>query len=48
MERAWYLPHSEWFRPFAAGFYAAQHGLPADRESVLARMDEYLQIGQAL
>lgn len=46
MERAWYLPHSEWFRPYAAGYYAHLHGLPTDRATVLARLDELLEMGQ--
>lgn len=46
MERTWYLPHSEWFRPYAAGYYANLHGLPDDREYVLAHMDELIAIGQ--
>lgn len=47
LERAWYLPHSEWFKPYAAGYYAHINGLPDDKESVLAYMDELLEIGQA-
>lgn len=46
MERGWYLPHSEWFKPYAAGYYAHVHGLPDDREWVLAHLDELLAIGQ--
>lgn len=46
LERAWYLPHSEWFKPYAAGYYAYINGLPDDKESVLAYMDELLEIGQ--
>lgn len=34
MHRAWFLPHSEWFKPFAAGYYAYVNGLPDDKESV--------------
>lgn len=47
MERTWFLPHSEWFKPFVAGYYAAVHGLPSDQESVMARVDELIQIGQS-
>lgn len=46
MERQWILPHSTWFRPFAAGYYAHCQGLPDDREYVMAHMDELLKIGQ--
>lgn len=48
MERTWYLPHSEWFKPYVAGYYAHQHGLPDDRESVLARVDELIALGQGV
>lgn len=47
MHRQWYLPHSRWFRPYVAGYYASIHGLPTDREYVLAHEDELLAIGQA-
>lgn len=47
MHRPWYLPHSEWFRPFVAGYYAAVLGEPADRDSVLARVDELIAMGQS-
>lgn len=48
MHRPWYLPHSEWFRPYVAGYYAHINGLPDDKASVLARVDELLEIGQGL
>lgn len=48
MERAWYLPHSEWFKPYAAGYYAYTHGLPDDRDYVMAHLDELLAIGQGV
>lgn len=46
MERMWFLEHSEWFKPFVAGYYAAVHGLPHDREYVLANVDRLIAIGQ--
>lgn len=46
MHRPWILPHSEWFKPYVAGYYAAQRGLPSDRESVLAHIDELIEMGQ--
>jgi hypothetical protein len=48
MHRPWYLPHSEWFKPYVAGYYATVHGLPDDRDYVLARVDELIQLGQGL
>ena len=48
MQRQWFLPHSEWFKPFVAGYYAHVAGLPDDKPSVLAHMDELIEIGQGL
>jgi hypothetical protein len=48
LERAWYLPHSVWFKPYVAGYYAAVNGLPDDKDSVLARVDELIAMGQQL
>lgn len=46
MERPWMLEHSDWFKPYVAGYYAHRMGLPDDRESVLARVDELIALGQ--
>lgn len=46
MERTWFLPHSEWFKPYVAGYYAFHYGLPDDRESVMRQVDELIAIGQ--
>lgn len=46
MQRTYMFEHTPWFRPYAAGYYAFHAGLPDDKESVAARMNEYLQIGQ--
>ena len=46
LERPWILPHSQWFRPFVAGYYAHVSGLPDDEANVLAHIDELLEIGQ--
>jgi 5-methylcytosine-specific restriction endonuclease McrA len=48
MERTWMLPHSEWFKPYVAGYYAHAHGLPHDRESVMERVDWLIALGQGL
>jgi 5-methylcytosine-specific restriction endonuclease McrA len=47
LERPWFLPHSEWFRPFVAGYYAYCQGLPDDKEYVMAHIEELLALGQA-
>lgn len=46
MERPWLLPHSEWFRPYVAGYYAAMFGLPDDRDYVAAHIDDLIALGQ--
>lgn len=48
LERAWFLPHSEWFRPYVAGYYAHVNGLPDDEAYVLAHIDELIAIGQGV
>jgi hypothetical protein len=45
MERIWPWPHSEWFKVYAAGWYAAAYlGLDLSREETLARIDELLAL----
>lgn len=46
MERVWMFEHSAWFRPYVAGYYAAQAGLPTDRTWVEARIDALIALGQ--
>ena len=46
MERTWYLPHSDWFKPYVAGYYAHYLGLPDDREWVMEYMDRLIEVGQ--
>lgn len=49
MERVWPWPHSEWFRPYAAGWYAhAYLGEDLTREEVEARLPELLALEQAV
>jgi hypothetical protein len=46
LERPWVLlPHSEWFKPYAAGWYAHRYlGLTLTRDEVLVRLDELLAV----
>jgi 5-methylcytosine-specific restriction endonuclease McrA len=45
LERIWPWPHSEWFKPYAAGWYAWSYlGEDLTREQVEARMDELLAL----
>lgn len=45
MDRPWVMTeHSEWFRPFVAGFYASKYlGVELTRAEVMARLDELLR-----
>jgi hypothetical protein len=37
--------HSEWFKPYVAGFYAHKYlGLALSRDEVEARLDELLEL----
>lgn len=40
------LEHSEWFKPYVAGYYAFHNSLPDDELSVLARVDDLIALGQ--
>jgi hypothetical protein len=42
MERPWMFPHSEWFKPYVAGYYAHLRGLPEDYDSVIANLEDLL------
>lgn len=45
MERIWPWPHSEWFKPYAAGWYASSYlGQELSREETMARLDELLAL----
>ncbi len=45
MDRPYHYEHSEWFKPYAAAFYAFKYlGEDLAREEVMARMDELLRL----
>jgi len=47
MERAWPWEHSEWFRPYAAAWYASKYlGEELTREQTIGRLDELLAVGR--
>lgn len=48
MQRPWLLPHSDWFKPYVAGYYAAVGGLPTDKSYVLVNVERLLMFGQGL
>lgn len=46
-ERAWLWEHSDWFKPYVAGYYAwAIGGLELTRLQVVNRLEELLLVGQ--
>lgn len=48
MEQVYPHEHSEWFKPYAAGYYAATYlGEDLDREETMARLDELLALEAA-
>lgn len=46
MERVWLFPHSEWFKPYVAGYYAHRFGLALDRPTVEANREPLIRLGQ--
>jgi hypothetical protein len=48
MERPWMFEHSEWFKPYVAGYYAFKNNLPDDREYVTAHLDQLLDFGRPI
>lgn len=46
LERPWMFDHSEWFKPYAAGFYASVNGYPTEREWVMKNIDFLLSLGR--
>ena len=42
MNRIWMFLHSEWFKPYVAGWYAHERGLPEDKLFVYAHLEELL------
>jgi hypothetical protein len=46
IERPWLLDHSDWFKPYVAGFYAHVLGFATDREYVTANMETLIAKGQ--
>ena len=47
LPRPWLLDHSDWFKPYVAGYYAwSLMGEYLTREQTLARLDELLRLGR--
>lgn len=46
MEQPYFLEHSEWFKPYVAGYYANQNGYPTNREWVMGHLEMLLDYGR--
>ena len=46
LERPWLLDHSDWFKPYVAGFYAKFLGYATDREFVTCNQEILILKGQ--
>jgi hypothetical protein len=45
MERRYMFEHSEWFKPYVAGYYAHLNNLPEDKEYVMTHIEELIALG---
>ena len=49
MNREYMFEHSEWFKPYVAGWYAYKYlGLELNRDEVIAQLDELLNLERVL
>ncbi|GAG85618.1 unnamed protein product [marine sediment metagenome] len=46
MHQTWMLPHSKWFKPYVAGYYASLNGHPTDRVWVMSNLEFLLGYGK--
>lgn len=46
LERPWMFEHSDWFKPFVAGYYASINSLPSDRDFVMDHLNFLLDLGK--
>jgi len=46
MKRIWLFEHSDWFKPYVAGYYAHLRSLPTSREYVENNLDDLLDISK--
>ncbi len=45
LEQPYMFEHSEWFKPYVAGYYAHRQGLPETKEYVYSHLEELLKFG---
>jgi hypothetical protein len=48
MERPFMFEHTDWFKPYVAGYYAHVHGLPEYKEYVMNHLEELLEYGKPI
>lgn len=46
LERPWMFEHTNWFKPYVAGYYAKISGLPTDRIYVMNNLEKLLELGR--
>ena len=46
LDQPYMFEHSDWFRPYVAGYYASIHGHPTDRQWVLDNIEMLLDYGR--
>jgi len=46
MNRTWLFEHSDWFKPYVAGYQAHRFGLKEDRAWVMANLEALLALGR--
>lgn len=47
IEQVWMFRHSDWFKPYVAGYYAHKFGFATDRRYVESNMDNLINLGQS-
>lgn len=48
IEQYYMFEHSNWFKPYVAGYNAHYHGYPTDREYVMDNLDHLLRLGYTM
>ena len=46
LDRGWLLEHSNWFKPYVAGYYSSCMGTRDDKEWVMAHLEDILERGR--
>jgi hypothetical protein len=46
IERLFMFEHTDWFKPYVAGYYAFKNNLPHDKAFVMAHLEQLLDFGR--